>query len=214
MIKVYLVKIDSEWDHAELKQHLSALPQEIKDRILRYKGWKERQSRIAGKLLLLRLIKDFGLDHSLHDLQYTSFHKPFFAGDFDFSIAHSGDMVMCAGSLRSKIGADIEMINLIELTDYREQLHPNEWQMIQTATDQPRMFYEIWTKKEALLKATGQGVDMELAGIDVCSDTLGYESIIYHFHTFTGIESYMAAIATSAPSDSGSVSFERLSDLL
>ena len=116
--------------------------------------------------------------------------------------------------MNTMIGVDIEQIIPIELTDYKEQLTQNEWEHIHQANDRLRTFYEIWTRKEALLKALGRGIDMDFDTLDVCADTVSYDGKSYWSYPITIADGYVVHIATSAPFDSGSISSERLSDLL
>ena len=197
MIKVYFSKIGSEWDASTLNEQLSLFPIAMKEKIMRYKEWRARQSRILGKQMLLRLIRDFEQDLALSDLQYSPLNKPFFEGSFNFSIAHSGDMVICTASVDSQIGIDIEHKASLDIADYKEQLTKNEWDYIQNASDRLNTFYEIWTRKEAWLKATGRGVDIDLNEIDVCGDTAKSGDIEYSFLPINIELNYTANIATS-----------------
>jgi phosphopantetheinyl transferase len=353
MIHIYFTNNISEWTTDTLQSMLLPLPDDMQEKILAYRDWQDRQSRIISKHLLLRLLEHFEIDLTLADIKYTKFHKPILtpnpspkqreitAGDSSpllvadqksdqpprmrraqktisnsaffapfaviksspllvtdqksdqpprtrraqktisnsaffapfaviksspllvtdqksdqpprtrrtqktisnsaffapfaviksspllvadqqlsskakvhFSTAHSGSMVVCAVALDVNIGIDIEQVLPIALDDYREQLTENEWNFIQNSSERLLAFYQIWTKKEALLKALGRGVDLEFNSLDVCADTVNYDGENYFFYPLTLAEGYMAHIATSAPFDSGSVSSEMLSDLL
>ena len=133
---------------------------------------------------------------------------------FNFSIAHSGGIVLCAVSTDAEIGVDIEQIIPIKLADYEEQLTENEWEYIQTAADQQIAFYKIWTKKEALLKALGRGIDIDFDTMDVCDDVFSYENKKYWFYPLSIAKGYIAHIATSVPFDSGSIFSEMLTEIL
>lgn len=196
-VKVYFSKCDPVWDDAKLAGSLVQLPVPISIKIAAYKDPMDRQSRVQGKLLLLRLIADFGLNLSLEDMQYTTYHKPFFDGDFDFSIAHSGGMVICAATLGTKIGADIEQIKKIDLTDYRDQLTPRECLQIDPSDDKTKAFYQIWTKKEALMKVTGRGIDMDMSAIDVSGDKVILAGEEYLFHSLAIDPGYIASLAVT-----------------
>ena len=212
MIKIYFAKNNAEWSNDRLHEMLLPLPVNMQSKILAYKGWQDRQSRILGKWLLLRLIAHFKLDLSLADIKYTEFNKPYFTG-FNFSTAHSGEMVICAGGINGDFGIDIEKIQPIVLEDYQEQLTKSEWAFVQNATESLDAFYQIWTKKEALLKAIGRGVDIDLYTLDVYEDSIAYDGKSYSFYPLSIAEGYIAHIATSAPFYNGSISSEMLSDL-
>ncbi len=220
MLQVYFAENDKEWSKDKLDEMMLPLPHDMLNKILAYKGWKERQSRILGKWMLMRLMEIFELSMTLADLKYTESNKPFLTPapspkerggttNFDFSIAHSGDMVICVGIRNAQIGVDIEKILPIELTDYEDHLTDNEWKHIQHAPDIQKAFYEIWTKKEAIMKSLGRGIDMELDKLDVCGDTAMFEGNTYWFSPLATARNYIAHIATNKPLNSESINAER-----
>jgi 4'-phosphopantetheinyl transferase len=82
--------------------------------------------------------------------------------DLSVSISHSGDWVLVAAGRDGDVGVDVERVDaaidpmaLAPLT-----LHPAE-QEIMTATEpgrRPVAFARYWTRKEAVLKTTGDGL--------------------------------------------------------
>ena len=220
MLQVYFAENDKEWSKDKLDEMMLPLPHDMLNKILAYKGWKERQSRILGKWMLMRLMEIFEPGLTLGGLKYTEFNKPFLTPapspkerggttNFDFSIAHSGDIVICAGIMNAQIGVDIEKILPIELTDYEDHLTASEWELIQHSPDTQKAFYEIWTKKEALIKALGRGLDMELDKLDVCGDTAIYEDRTYWFSPLTITNNYIAHIASNMSLNNKSINAER-----
>lgn len=212
-IKLYRADNNSAWSNDTLQHMLALLPLALQEKALAYKSWQQRQARILGKHLLLDLLLYFKVKYTLAQLKYTPQHKPCFTlnlePDFDFSIAHAGEIVACAATLNAKIGLDIEKTQAINLEDYREQLTDNEWQFIQNADDSTTAFYHIWTRKEALLKAIGRGIETNFNSIDVTENSVFTEGKEYTFITLKPAKGYIAHIATYAPFDSGSVFFER-----
>ncbi len=87
-----------------------------------------------------------------------------------FNMSHSGDNGMLAISPNHQVGIDIEEINqrfrfdsIIEST-----FSPDE-QAAVSATGKDidtRVFFEIWTLKEAIIKATGVGLSVDLQRIE------------------------------------------------
>ncbi len=75
------------------------------------------------------------------------------------NLAHAGNWIVLAVSPKP-VGIDVEIIN--EIVDYQFIMHSvfsaaEQWDV--GPGDQPgRLFYEYWTRKEALLKATGLGI--------------------------------------------------------
>ena len=193
-----------------LSQMLHPIPEYMRLRILAYQPWQERQSKIIGKHLLLMQIKHFDLDLTLSDLQYTPDNKPYFDAPFDFSIAHSAHIVLCGATIDYSIGIDIEQLSPIEIDHYQDHLTLNEWDIVTKSSDKQKTFYDIWTKKEAMLKATGRGIHIDLNKLDVSGDSAIFESISYSFHPVSIAQGYVAHLATPIPLDQSSLSIECL----
>ncbi|MCW3126156.1 MAG: 4-phosphopantetheinyl transferase superfamily protein [Bacteroidetes bacterium] len=194
-VKIFFCKCDEPWDEARVSVALAKLPAGIREKIARYKDPADRQSRIQGKLLLMKMIEDFRLDLSLDNLEYTEFNKPYLGRDFDFSISHCENLVVCAGALCAKIGIDIEPVREIDINDYRQELTTGEWYLINHSKDASRAFLQTWTKKEALLKATGRGIDMDMSYIDVSNNVITVHKEHFSLFPVTYDESFVAHIA-------------------
>lgn len=101
---------------------------------------------------------EFGYDHNKKPLLIvnngTAIH---------YNTTHSGDWILIAVS-NAPVGIDIEYIN--ENFVYEDVMpacfSEAEVNVIDDAPDPRSCFYGLWTKKEALVKATGKGVDNEL----------------------------------------------------
>lgn len=89
---------------------------------------------------------------------------------FHFNLAHSGDYALY-GFARSELGVDIELMredrDLLGLA--RRFFAPLEHATIQALPDAGRRaaFYQVWTRKEAYIKARGTGLSERLDGFDV-----------------------------------------------
>lgn len=77
-----------------------------------------------------------------------------------FNVSHSGDLVLIAIS-SSPLGVDVEYLDtafsyeqVLDVTFSEEELS-----FIQNSNKRSEAFFLLWTRKEALLKATGKGID-------------------------------------------------------
>ena len=71
------------------------------------------------------------------------------------SISHAGDVVAVALTTAGPVGVDIEVVAPGEFESLIESVcTPAEQEFVQGARD----FYAYWTRKEAVLKATGEGL--------------------------------------------------------
>jgi 4'-phosphopantetheinyl transferase len=95
------------------------------------------------------------------------------AGDglLDLSIAHAGERVVVAVARGCGVGVDVEPIGPFEdLTGAAAGvLAPAERTVLAAlpASERATAFFRYWTRKEALLKATGQGLTLEPAALHV-----------------------------------------------
>ena len=158
MITVYYTRIKEIWESELLYKKLYQLPQHVRERISTYKDDKQRQVRICGKLLLQRLLSSFDCDASLEGLSYDEYNRPYIEDTIDFNIAHSEDVIMCAGISYGRVGVDIEHILPIDLTLFQDHFNENDWQSIERSDDKYNTFFDLWTRVEALSKAIGKGV--------------------------------------------------------
>lgn len=84
----------------------------------------------------------------------------------NFNLAHSGDVVVYAVTLRRKIGIDVEKIrpdiNAMELA--LSQFADEEIGSLRACSpvERPDAFFRCWTRKEAYVKARGLGLSIPL----------------------------------------------------
>lgn len=96
--------------------------------------------------------------------------KPFLADDptLHFSLAHTREWVLLALAA-SPLGVDVEYVD--PAFPFADMLSVSfsaaEQASIVQAPDARRQFYQLWTRKEALVKATGQGLDDTLPTLPV-----------------------------------------------
>ncbi len=142
----------------------------------RYKFANDRQRCLGVGVLLYEVL---GLCEK--DLYYNFSGKPLSKTGEVFSLSHSGDFVVlaCEDGL---VGVDIERIER-DYLDLMPQVFTND--EIAFVKDDLKRFYQIWTLKESLLKAVGEGSDMPFNRISVLG-ILNGESIIYKGKTLYG----------------------------
>lgn len=88
-----------------------------------------------------------------------------------FNLSHSGSIAAVAVTTAGPIGVDVEVIRRI--SDWQRVAHRffsvSENSMLSTVQQgqRERAFYCCWTRKEAVIKATGDGLSAELDSFDV-----------------------------------------------
>jgi 4'-phosphopantetheinyl transferase len=91
--------------------------------------------------------------------------------DLRFNLSHSGDAVLCAVTRGREIGVDIEAVVAHEdlLSIGSHFFAEDECAALAACTDRDRvtLFYLLWTRKEAYLKAHGKGLSHPLSAFSV-----------------------------------------------
>jgi 4'-phosphopantetheinyl transferase len=92
--------------------------------------------------------------------------------DVTFNLSHANDLALLAVSRGRELGIDVERIHSLDNMDQIVERYfcSTECQYIRTRPPHRRaaLFFTYWTRKEALLKATGDGLWTPLNQVDVC----------------------------------------------
>jgi 4'-phosphopantetheinyl transferase len=173
------------------------LPPDTISKIKKFKKWQDAHACLFGRLLLKEMLSLFSIDQDLGKLRYTNYQKPYFENsDFNFNISHSGKYVVCAGTNQSKLGVDIEEIKSINIQEFKEQFHIEEWGQIKNANNLAT-FYKFWTMKEAIIKADGKGLSIPLNSLNLSgiSNRVKIDQIVWSLHEIHLDEYYVCYMA-------------------
>ena len=87
-----------------------------------------------------------------------------------FNISHSGSKILVAVGFNSDVGIDVEkIVPDFDMDGFAEaNYHANELNHFRSLNDEDETdyFYTIWTRKEAWLKLTGEGINDKLKELD------------------------------------------------
>lgn len=120
--------------------------------------------------ILRNLLADY-LHAKPEDLSFKTnkFGKPKI-NNINFNISHSRDLALFAISNNYDVGVDIEFINKDIDLDIAERFfsaHEAQALLKLPITQQPKAFFNCWTRKEAFIKAIGTGLSFPLHKFDV-----------------------------------------------
>ena len=160
-MKIEYVILDEQLRFEDVRAFAAVLPIERQEKITRYRFEKDQLLSLAAGLLIRRAVGEKPISFGEHG-------KPY-AEDVHFSVSHSGRVAAIVVD-DAAVGLDVERIaeeSRLKVAD--RFYHPNERAYVNASADLCRAFSEIWTRKEAVLKMTGEGISADLAAFDTTS---------------------------------------------
>lgn len=185
-VHVWRTKLDLPFETRSVLYDL--LSDQEKNRANRMYFDKDRNSFISAHGVLRCLLAKYsGLEPK--EIRFGTSHnnKPYLATDSDrkgltFNISHSGAFGLYAFGQNREVGIDIEQIRHdFQFEQIANQFfNKNEVQSINVLpeTQRKELFFKYWTRKEAFIKSTGEGVSQPLDTFDVSSFSSGELSAI------------------------------------
>jgi 4'-phosphopantetheinyl transferase len=126
---------------------------------------------VAGRGALRCILASYlGCTPAEVKLSYTPYGKPFLCDEAEhglrFNLSHSEDQALLAVTRGRTIGVDIERIRPDFATDEiaKRFFSEREWQELRglPAAERTTAFFRCWTRKEAFIKAVGEGLSFPL----------------------------------------------------
>lgn len=176
--------------------YMSLLPEREQNKVKAFRRWEDATASLIGKALLVKGLSAIGYQQfKLHNLQYSIYNRPFLAGGLDFNIAHSGSYVVCAISEHCRVGIDIEKIQTQDLDPFNYTLNAAELDSILSSETPYELFYNTWTKKEAITKADGRGLGLNLDRIDSTAGNVFLDGMVWYTQKVDISPDYVANVA-------------------
>lgn len=167
---------------------LSYVSEKRRSRIQRlHDDRKQRQSAFAELLLRAVLCVKKGMQNELLVLRKTPKGKPYLPESrFEFSLSHTESLAAAAVS-DCPVGVDVELIRKIDERLCQRFFSKQEQEYVfSESSDRQNRFFEIWTRKEAAVKRSGEGITHDIAAIYTGKDEKS-------LHTFT-VEDYVLSV--------------------
>lgn len=178
MVLILFIPNNTQLSHEHWQSLLQQVPKPMQTRLLQYRRWEDQQAGLFGKLLLAEAIQYFGPGkNALLNYQTDTWQRPFLPGSLDFNISHTSGMVVCAATVDGRVGIDVEKIKPVDLSDYRRVFTTKEYEYISQSQHSIARFYELWTKKEAVMKADGRGFGLDPQHIDALGTVVQIENV-------------------------------------
>ena len=173
-------------DH-QLEQMMLLLNAAEREKTLRFRKREDRLRCAVGRLLIRALASE-RLGRANVSVLVSEYGKPFFAQEnaVHFSLSHSGKLVVLAfGEL--PLGVDVEECRPLVWRELACVFGAEERALLETDKDPLRLFYRLWTVREAFSKEEGLGLPIFENGsmvLDYSSETIRYQSRTLCFRTW------------------------------
>jgi 4'-phosphopantetheinyl transferase len=163
---------------ADLDALQAVLTSDERHRADRFRFPQDRQKYIAARGLLRRLLSRYlGYHPAAVPLAYGAYGKPYLATDRDdahrlqFNLSHAGDLALYAITSGRQVGIDVEQTRPIANAEAiaKRFFSEREYAMLLAlpAAARTDAFVTCWTRKEAYIKALGEGLSHPLDTFDV-----------------------------------------------
>ena len=196
---------------AEEVQRLESFlaPEEIA-RAHRFHFERDRNHYVVGRGLLRELLGRYlGQAPSALEFSYGEQGKPALAGaaassGLSFNLSHSGGLAVYAFARERSLGVDVERVKPDFASDdiarrYFSTREVNDLLALPIA-ERTEAFFRCWTRKEAYIKARGEGLRIPLDGFSVSflrnqsAQFLGGVESCWHLAALNPPEGYAAAL--------------------
>jgi 4'-phosphopantetheinyl transferase len=165
---------DDLWNHLE-----NGISAQENEKASRFVFVEDKRACVAAHWLKRRMLSraDPSIEALSWEFEYGMHGKPLVAGrdDLHFNLSHCKGLVACALRRDGLVGIDVEFIGRPappEVVTHYFSSSEAAWWRAQPETMKTKAFFKTWTMKEALVKATGDGLSQPLRDFSVCVESL------------------------------------------
>lgn len=158
----------------EEAEHWRVMSAEERARADRFVFPKHRKRYIHGRGRLRQILGSYiGIAPEQIAFELSAYDKPRLAhaggASLHFNLSHSEELAALGVSADAELGVDIEWIRLLKEDISSRYFSARECDVLHALpeAEQPRAFFECWTRKEAYIKASGEGLSIPLNSFDV-----------------------------------------------
>jgi len=181
----------------EIIQHaISHLPQQVITNAMRFKNVSDQALRLSARFMLKWYCEQENIAY--HGLAHRASGQPISPFGGAISIAYSQDRAILAMSKSELIGIDIEAYSK-EMPDLTAYLSDREKQILVESREPEKKLIQLWTAKEAVSKALGKGLFLELEKLDCSEAQVASEHGNLYLRQIDLLEKYCITLAHSSP---------------
>lgn len=173
----------------------------VRSRIARFSYRERRQQSVIGRILVGLLLSELGpSDGSLSPIDDFRDGAPGSILGHGVSISHGGDYVLAAAARGCSVGVDVEPDDLTSRLRIARLFAPAEQSAIFASSAPGLQLARLWTRKEAVAKASGYGLD-ELLSVQLDSDGVFLGHKKWHTAHLTQLPGHAVAVASNLKID-------------
>lgn len=174
---VHIWRIALAQNEAVLQKMCAALSADERQRAAQFKFEKLQKRFIISRGALRDILRRYtGRAAAEMVFEYEAHGKPQLAPTFNqngiqFNLSHAENLALCGVTRRRAIGIDVEFIRSLDDAERLAQrffsAHENARFSVLPPAQKTAAFYNCWTRKEAFIKALGEGLTHPLHRFDV-----------------------------------------------
>ncbi len=174
-VHLWRVDLNGLGQDEALWQHVLS-PDEA-ERALRFHFAVDRRRYAISRGVLRTILGSYltsrpaGIGFSYSKREKPSLSPPHSDSGITFNVSHSGEVTLLAFTRKRDIGVDVEQIgrksDLEAIARRFFSAHEQEQFFALPAAERGEAFFRCWTRKEAYIKATGDGLSLALSQFDV-----------------------------------------------
>ncbi|WP_316812013.1 4'-phosphopantetheinyl transferase family protein [Pedobacter heparinus] len=164
---------------------------------------EDKKRFIVSKYMLRKLLSKFiSIPPGSIQFELSHYKKPFITTGIEFNTTYSKNIVLIAIH-KKPVGIDVEFVNkdfnyknlILTVFNKQEQL------LIDSGLNSLINFYLLWTRKEAVLKATGEGLNDELNQIDILQPVVTRNAVNFSVKSLWIDGSYIMSLTAENNND-------------
>ncbi len=175
-----MIYINDQLNDIDLDAALAQLSDQRREQALRFRHEQGRRESAAAYLLLCQALeKEYGITEK-PVFQYGEHGKPTIVGhpDIHFNLSHCRLAAICVVSDRP-VGVDVESIREYRDSLARYTMNDEELEQIAHAVNPAQEFTRLWTRKEAVLKLTGHGLQSDMKTVLTHAGDVHIQTIVH-----------------------------------
>jgi len=183
-VHVWRVNLERTADYAE---SVSILSPDEQTRASKFRFEADRRRYVATRALVRRGLGSYlGIEPESLRFRYSQKGKPMLIGaeetKLSFNVSHSGEWAFLAFACTRQVGVDVERVDpsvdTVALATRFFSVAEQEQLAALPTEERLQGFFRCWTRKEAYIKATGDGLSLPLHQFDVSAGARDQDALL------------------------------------